>query len=249
MITIGAQLYTVREALTTSDEIKCTLQKIKNIGYSSVQLFGSMDLIEECAKASHELGIKVVGILADLNICENNEKALFEICKKYSIPDLGISSSPEEYAQPDPYIKRVNAFASKAQKAGLTFSYHNHGHEFIQLADGETAMNHFLKKFDTQTVFFMPDTYWIHDGGYDVRYFLEQTKNRVQVLHLKDMKRTAQGQIFAEIGSGNLYFPGILKEALEYGIQTLVVEQDVCEIDPFESLIRSYQYITTLLEN
>ena len=42
---IGAQLYTVREKLTSSDEIKTTLAAIKNIGYDSVQLFDSIDLL------------------------------------------------------------------------------------------------------------------------------------------------------------------------------------------------------------
>ena len=67
---IGAQLYTVREKLTSSDEIKTTLAAINNIGYDSVQLFGSIDLASSHAKA--------------------------------------------------------------AKEEGLTFSYHNHGHEFIK---------------------------------------------------------------------------------------------------------------------
>ena len=40
--------------------------------------------------------------------------------------------------------------------------------------------------FETETVNFMPDTYWLQDGGYDVRYFLEKARNRVRILHLKD---------------------------------------------------------------
>ena len=109
-------------------------------------------------------------------------------------------------------------------------------------------MSRFLKEFDAKTVDFMPDTYWLHDGGYDVRYFLEQTKGRVKYLHLKDMKRTEQGHFFAEIGNGNLYFEGIIKTAIDCGIRNFIVEQDECDGDPIESLKQSYKNITAILE-
>ena len=247
MISIGAQLYTVRRILTTSDETIRTLQTIKEIGYDSVQLFGSVEFAENCAKCCQEVGITIAGLLSDLDAYEKNEEKLFDLCSRYHIPDVGVSSGPPEYQDAQAYIGRINAFAAKAKNSGLRFSYHNHGHEFIKLACGETAMNLFLKGFDPETVDFMPDTYWVHDGGYDVRYFLEQTRDRVKILHLKDMQCTEQGHTFAEIGNGNLYFPGIIKTALECGIQQFVVEQDECEGDPITSLKQSYRYTKSLL--
>jgi len=249
MRNMGAQLYTVRNTLTTTEEIKHTLKAIKEIGYHSVQLFGSTELIENCAGCAEETGLEIVGILTDIKTCESHESKLFEICGKYHILDIGVSSSFSECRDPDAYITRVNAFAEKAKKAGCTFSYHNHGHEFVKLDCGETAMNLFLQGFHSETVDFMPDTYWIQDGGYDVRYFLEQTKNRVKILHLKDMKRMEQGHTFTEVGNGNLYFEGIIKTAIHCGIKSFVAEQDICEGDPIESLRKSYKYMKRLLEN
>lgn len=248
MYRIGAQLYTVRALLDTDDGILDVLRKIKEIGYDSVQLFGSVELIEKCAKCCEEIGIGIAGLLSNLNTCENNEKRLFEICSKYNIADIGVSSGFLECLDADTYICRVNAFSAKVKKAGFTFSYHNHGHEFIKLAGGETAMSRFLSGFNADTVLFMPDTYWVHDGGYDVRYFLEQTQKRVKILHLKDMKRTEQGHTYAEIGNGNLYFKGIIKTAIACGIEVFVVEQDVCDGDPIDSLRQSYGYIKAILE-
>ncbi|MBQ8893951.1 MAG: sugar phosphate isomerase/epimerase [Clostridia bacterium] len=246
---IGAQLYTVRKTLATNEDIKHTLRAIKEIGYDSVQLFGAPYLLEACAHSAQETGLEIVGVLVDLNTCEAHERELFQICSKYHISDIGISSRFSECQDTDTYIARVNAFAAKAKNAGFTFSYHNHGHEFIRLDCGETAMDRFLKEFHAETVDFMPDTYWLHDGAYDVRYFLEQTKGRVKILHLKDMKRTEQGHTFAEIGIGNLYFKGIVKAAYACGIKHFVVEQDSCESNPIDSLRKSYKYIKTLLEN
>lgn len=248
MKNIGAQLYTVRSQLNTKDEIKGTLEEIKEIGYDSVQLFGAVELISDCAECCKEIGLEITGLLANMNICEDNEGKLFEICHRYGIGDIGVSSRLAECQETDSYIDRINAFSAKAKQAGFTFSYHNHGHEFIKLAGNKTAMERFLTGFNPETVLFMPDTYWIQDGGYDVRYFLEQTKNRVKILHLKDMKRIEQGHTFTEVGNGNLYFEGILKTALACGIQNFVVEQDICEGDPLESLRKSYEYIKKQME-
>lgn len=248
MRNIGAQLYTVRNTLTTNEEIQRTLQAIKEIGYDSVQLFGSIELIENCARYAEETGLGIVGVLADINICEEQERKLFEICGQYNISDIGISSRFSECRDAEAYIRRINAFASRAKNAGFTFSYHNHGHEFIKLDCGETAMALFLKGFDAETVDFMPDIYWLHDGGCDVRHFLEQTNGRVKILHLKDMKRTEKGHTFAELGNGNLYFEGIINTALNCDITNFIVEQDICEGDAIESLKQSYKFIKSLLE-
>ena len=158
MRNIGAQLYTVRNTLTTNEEIQRTLQAIKEIGYDSVQLFGPIELIENCARYAEETGLGIVGVLADINICEEQERKLFEICGQYNISDIGVSSRFSECRDAEAYIRRINAFASRAKNAGFTFSYHNHGHEFIKLDCGETAMELFLKGFDAETVDFMPVT-------------------------------------------------------------------------------------------
>ena len=246
---IGAQLYTVREKLTSSDETKATLSAIKNIGYDSVQLFGSIDLASSHAKAAKEVGLTILGVLTNLSECEMNAKKWFDLCKEYNIKDIGVSTTFSECQNVKAYIKRINLFAKEANDNGLTFSYHNHGHEFIKLDSGEIPMFSFLEGFETETVNFMPDTYWLHDGGCDVRYFLEKTKNRVRILHLKDMKRIKQGHTFTEVGNGNIYFEGIIKTAHNCGITNFIVEQDICEGDAIESLKQSYQHIKMLLED
>lgn len=240
---IGVQLYTVRNLLNTDGEIAEVLQKIKAMGYGSVQLFGGMELLQRCAKACADVGIPVAGILIDLKTCEESEDGIFALCEKFGISDIGISSSAATLKDLDTYIAKVNVFAKKVREKNLTFSYHNHGHEFIKRENGKSAMERFLEQFDPETVTFMPDTYWIHDGGFDVRHFLELAKGRMKILHLKDLKRTAAGHTFAEIGNGNLWFKGILQTALDCGVEVFVVEQDVCEGCPLESLEQSMKYI------
>lgn len=101
--------------------------------------------------------------------------------------------------------------------------------------------------FDRNLVRLMPDTYWLQHGGVDVRHFLEQAEGRVNILHLKDMKRTVDGQAFAEIGRGNIHFEGILEVAKKIGIEHFIVEQDRCDGNPLDSARISCEYVRSIL--
>ena len=227
MKNLGAQLYTVRNLLDTPCNMKNTLLKIKEIGYASVQLFGSAEFAGQLAKEAAAVGLQVSGILAELEDYEQNLDAYLAICKNCGISDLAISGFLTEAADVAPYIQRVNAVAAKIRQHGLTFSYHNHADEFLKMPDGRTIMDHYMEGFDPELVDFMPDTFWLHKGGCDVRHMLQRLNGRVKILHLKDMKYTKNGQTFAEVGAGSLYFEGIIPTALAQGVSQCVVEQDV----------------------
>lgn len=246
---IGVQLYTVRFTLDTEADFRATVSAVKAIGYQSVQLFrrGTPQDTANWCRICMEEGLAVSGILGSLPDCEENAEALFDICATYHVPELGISAAVTVEEEIDPFIARVNAFAEKTAQRGLIFSYHNHGVEFIKTACGKTIMERYIDGFSAN-VRFMPDTYWIHDGGFDVRHLLDLVKGRVSVLHVKDLVRTQEGHTFAPVGDGNLYFDGILQTALQNGIEEFIVEQDKCDGDPLDCLKRSYAYLTSELE-
>jgi len=248
MQNIGFQLYTVIDLLTDEKTTKSVLRDIKDLGYSSVQLCGNIDEIENFGRICHELNFPIIGVLTDINCCEQHKNELFSICCKYTIPDISISSPTKTLEETQDMIKRVNAFAKEAHKNGFTFSYHNHGHEFIKVWENKTVMELFIEGFDSETVDFMPDTYWIQNGGVDIRHLLEKLRGRVKILHLKDMKRIPEGQTFAEIGHGNLYFEGIIETALNCGVKHFVVEQDECDGNPVDSLKKSIEYLNSIKE-
>lgn len=243
---LGAQLYTVRSMLDTAEGIEKAMKAIKEIGYDSVQFYGSAELVETFAPYALSAGLEIAGALVDMRVCTNDGEKLFEVCKRYGITEIGISSSPGEIDETAAYIERVNAFAKIAKEKGFAFSYHNHAHEFIKNAEGKTPMPMFLQDFNAG-IDFMPDTYWLQEGGYDVRHFLQQTAGRVNVLHLKDMKHTAQGHRFAEVGNGNIWFEGVIETASACGVEHFVVEQDSCDGDPLESLRISYANAKALI--
>lgn len=50
MENIGLQLYTVREHLTSDEEIKALFEQIRNIGYTEVEPFGAIENMEVPAR-------------------------------------------------------------------------------------------------------------------------------------------------------------------------------------------------------
>ena len=53
-------------------------------------------------------------------------------------------------------------------------------------------------------------------------------------------------QTMAEIGEGNLYWPGIIEACKVSGVEWYAIEQDVCQRNPFESLKISYDNLRAM---
>ena len=242
---IGLQTYTIRDLLTTPEDRRKTFCAVRERGYDFVQLFGGMKRLETDAHICKELGIPAIGAVIMLEMCEEDPDGLISLFKETGMTDISVSSVVKTEAETRDFITRANAFAERAVSEGLTFSYHNHSTEFLRTECGKTVMELMLEGFSDK-VDFMPDTYWIHNGGFDVRRFLELTAGRYHHVHLKDMKKIEKGCTFAPLGEGNLYLPGIIRTALAGGADTFIVEQDMCDEDQLLCAQKSIEYLRSL---
>ncbi|MCB0085274.1 MAG: sugar phosphate isomerase/epimerase, partial [Caldilineaceae bacterium] len=88
------------------------------------------------------------------------------------------------------------------------------------------------------------DVYWVQHGGADPAAWIQRVAGRMPVVHYKDMAILADGsQAFAEVGQGNLNWPRMVDATIETAVPWIVVEQDRCRRDPFESLAMSHQFL------
>ena len=88
------------------------------------------------------------------------------------------------------------------------------------------------------------DTFWVQTGGGDVVDWIKRLQGRMDVVHFKDMASDGQAkQIMAEIGQGNLNWDGIIQACRSIGVKWYLVEQDVCQRSPFESLDISRRFL------
>ena len=236
---IAAQLYTVREHVQTPDQIRTSLKRVADLGYEAVQTSGLGPIDPgELRQAADAAGVKIIATHIDYASIRDDAQAVIDEHQVWGCPHVGIGGMPGDFRNPQGFA----AFAREASQtvrplidAGLTFSYHNHSFE-LQRFDGRAGLDILREESDPAMFSFEVDTYWIQHGGGNPVSWLRKLKDRMHVVHLKDMAMEGSNQLFAEVGEGNLEWPAILEACREAGIEWYIVEQDVCQRDPFESL-------------
>lgn len=252
--TLAAQLYTVRDFTKTESDLARSMEKIQKIGYRAVQ-------VSAIGPIPHE---KVKQIMDDhgLQICithighEPLWQRMDEVIEQHRLwncKHVAIGSMPLEYRTGEEGYHRfaveASAVGKKLHDAGLTFSYHNHSFEFERFGS-RTGLDIVYEDSDPRYLQAEIDTYWIQHGGGDPAAWIRKMKNRMPVIHLKDMRVTVDGwnvqQVMAEIGQGNLNWPAIFQACQDAGVEWYAVEQDICPGDPFESLQLSFDYLKSM---
>ena len=245
---VAAQLYTCRDLLKTPADIAATLRRVREVGYTAVQISGMGPIAEEevnkildgeglvCC-ATHEPGERI------LNETDKVIERLQKLrCRYTAYPyPAGIDFSREDVV--NDLIARLDAAGAKMAAAGLTLCYHNHHQEFRKLG-GKTIIERIFEQTNPKHVQAEPDTFWVQYGGGDNVEWCEKLAGRLPLLHIKDYQITEENKhAFCEIGAGNLSFHRILPAAEKSGCQWFIVEQDVCPGDPVDSLRQSFEYI------
>lgn len=248
---IAAQLYTLRDFLKTPEDIEATLKRVKEIGYNAVQVSGLGPI--EPARLKNivdELDLTICATHIGFDQLQNDLDEVIRTHKLWNCAYVGIGGLPGEYQKSrDSYQTFVRAFSEvggKLEAAGLHLVYHNHNFEFEKF-DGETGMDVLLAGAGPDTYSMEIDTYWVQAGGASPLEWIEKAKDRVKVIHLKDMAIVSRQQVFAEIGQGNFNWPSLIQACRNSGVEWYVVEQDTCQRDPFESLAMSLAYLRTLV--
>jgi len=250
MLTTGvaAQLYTLREFLTTPQDIATTLKRVKAMGYNAVQLSGVGPIAPQAlADILHGEGLLAIITHVSFDRLQNDLPALLAEHALWGCPNIAIGGLPGEYRSEQGYAdfaKLASQVALRLKDAGYTFSYHNHSFEFEKY-NGKTGWD-ILFANAVPEVLSELDTYWVQHGGANPVTRIRQMSGRITVIHLKDMGNVDGQQVMAEVGEGNLEWPQILAASRDAGVKWYAVEQDVCRRDPFESLAISLRNLRAL---
>lgn len=243
---IAAQLYTVRDYTKTAEAVAETLKKVRAIGYEAVQIsaFGPVDP-QAVKQMLDDNGLVCCITHIGYDRLKDDLPAVIDQHRLWDCKHVAIGSMPQQFRAG---VDGVRQFAAEANEIGrqlaeadLTFSYHNHSFEFARAGD-TTLMDILFSETDPRYVMAELDTYWVQHGGADPAAWIRRMKNRMPVVHLKDMTiQDGKTQVMAEVGEGNLNWPAILDACREAGVEWYAIEQDICQRDPFESLAISYQ--------
>lgn len=236
---IGAQMYTVREFTKTPPEIARTIGRLKAIGYDAVQV-SAIGPIEpaELARICQGEGVTIAATHTPWQRLVDEPQAVIDEHHLWGCKYVAIGGIPSGYNTEEGYARfgrEASEVARRLAQGGLVFGYHNHAFE-LEHFNGKTGLEILMEHSDPQWVTFEIDTYWIQFGGGDPVQWIRRAAGRMPLLHLKDMVAHGWEQRMAEVGEGNLNWPAILDAARDAGTVWYLVEQDVCQRDPFESL-------------
>ena len=151
----------------------------------------------------------------------------------------------EERKNIDDY-KRLAEVLNKAgetcRQYGITFGYHNHDFEFLEL-DGQMPYELLLQEVEEKNMAMELDLYWATKAGKDPVAYFRKAPGRFPLWHVKDMEDSPEG-FFTEVGNGVIDFPAIFREKETAGLKHFYVEQDTCRNHPpLESAAISYKYL------
>lgn len=247
----GINLFTLHEQCKDLAGLKYTLTRLREIGYSCVQISGVSLEPEVIAETLKETGMKCAATHMGWPQLRDETERAIEIHKLYDCRHTAIGMLPQEYLKGasgiDRFAREISVPARKLADAGITLSYHNHHIEFTKV-DSKTWLEVLYNTIDPKYLNAEIDTYWVQTGGGDPVQWIRRMAGREPLLHVKDKIITFSGeQRFAEIGMGNLNWPEILKAAEESGVEYVLVEQDsMYDRDPFEAVKISYDYLASM---
>ena len=254
---IGIQIYSVRNYTGNSYQIRDTFRKLKAMGYDCLQTAGKPSVsYEEYGKIASEEGLAICGTHDDFKMMQNDIAQSIENHRFLNTRIMGIGGNSYEgsdktwrtmgYHTEDQLfgtIEAINKIADNIYPEGFKFSYHHHGFEFRKYK-GKTVLQHIIDETDRKKVSICLDTYWVQYGGADIRQTIKELTGRIDIIHLKDMGRDEKEPFQTYIGDGNMYWEGIIKEAIDAGVKYFLVEQEYFQDrDPFECLKRSSEYL------
>ncbi len=246
---LGVQMFTLRKYTQSLDDLKQALQKVRAIGYTSIQVsaFGEIaatDILAACRAEGIAIGgTHVAWDRFRFDLDRVIEEHLLWECRHAAIGMI----APKTYlsmAGLQRFLDELAPVAEKLGEHGIDFSYHNHAHEFVHF-DGKPWLAHLYDTAPDRLLKAELDTHWIVAGGADPVPWIERCGDRMPLLHLKDFALNAEGQrIFAAIGQGNMNWQAILAAAEAQSINYYFVEQDSCYgADEFDCLQQSYDYL------
>lgn len=249
------QLYSVRDAV--AKDLEGTLERLVKIGYNKLEIYGYNGKFFGHTAAQFSAILKRTGtqVVSSHHISGISMKSPGTLTEGWSraVDDLkaiGAKYAACSYlfpAERTPEIYKtlpdlLNRSGEVAKAAGLKFGYHNHDFEFEALGD-MLVYDYLLSATDPKLVFMELDLYWIVKAGKDPVAYFNKYPGRFPLWHVKDME-AASGDI-TEVGNGKIDFKSIFAARKTAGLEQWFVEQDVSKGDMFESLKKSYDYISS----
>lgn len=233
----GLQMFSLRDI--TDKDMEGALREVAAMGYSFVEFAGFMGHPAEKIKGwLDQYGLKASGThtgLAALTDDVLDETIAYHKaigCKDIIIP----YEKFETKADIDAFVERVNVLIPRLKAEGIGLHYHNHDHEFKPNADGLIPEDEIMARTE---ILLEVDTYWVFAAGKDPVPFLNEHKDRIRVIHLKDGVGGHEG---TSLGLGKAPVKEVRKTAIKLGM-AMVVESEGLDPTGLEEVKRCIDFL------
>jgi sugar phosphate isomerase/epimerase len=255
----GLQVYSLRDIF--KNDPAAALDKVKEFGIKVVETYNTpTPAAADLRKMLDDRGIKAVSGHFGYDAFEKDIPAVVASAKALGLEYAGIAWIPHtlaefEMADAEKAAANFNKWGGELSKQGLKFMYHCHGYEFKPVAEGsqKTFMDVLMEKTKPEFVAFEMDVFWVIHPGADPVKYLEKYPGRWQLLHVKDMLKTARVGIFTGkapheegvvVGTGRMDWPAILKAAAKSGVKHYFIEDE--HPAAVTQIPQSIKYLNTL---
>ena len=235
---IGLQLYSLRAEFTRYG-VPNTLDKVAAYGIKNVELYTTFDRKPEVfAKELRKRGLNPVSSHFPYNRLRDDIDGVVADAQALGLKYAGCAWAAHkgDYSMEAcrENIEVFNQAGRALAKVGVKFFYHLHGFEFQPHGDG-TLADVLIGETDKDAVFFEMDVLWVVFPGQDPVALLKKYPNRWKLMHVKDLKKGVEtGSLAgktdvkndAQIGTGQVDWPAVLKTAKEVGVEQYYLEDE-----------------------
>ena len=245
---LGAQVYSVRTSIQTPEGYLQTMQKLKAMGYETVQHAGAA--LEDAyllRDLTQQAGLRQVCPNIDARpLIEDPDKVIRDVkvlgCDSVMLPYI----TPDDFVTLDSFLqawKPLEAAIVKLQEAGITPAYHNHDFDVAPIFDWDGSFVEWLLE-NRPGWKFIVDVCWAEFARRDVCALLDKLGSRVECVHFKDYTGGMSCRhipVFCACGKGRVDLPRYAQKVQAMGIQDVIVEQDnaLRYPDPMEQMAQS----------
>lgn len=238
----GLQLYSVRDA--AKENFEGMLAAVADMGYTIVQSAGFFNRsAEDVKKTLASLGLTLNSTHTGFSDVVNKSEEVIAFHKALGCYDVVIPSAPlATKAEIDAFVEAVNRVQPLYEAAGFRLHYHNHAVEFMPNRDGIVAE---MEIIDRTNLYLEIDIFWAYHAGVDPVKLLEEYKDRIIMIHLKDGVSKEGRAIGKSLGLGTAPVLAVREKAIELGI-TIIVESEGLEPTGLEESKRCIDFLKTI---
>lgn len=234
---LGLQAYTFRGSWANG--IEATLDTIQRMGITEMEGGPIPGMsTEELRRQLDKRNIKMPSIGADYSKLVASTEETIKNAKILGATYVMVASIPHERSgftleNAKKAVEDFNKVGKILKENGITFTYHNHGFEFVPYEDG-TLFDYMVKNTNPEYVSFEMDILWTAFPGQDPVKLLNKYGSRWKLMHLKDLKKGVKGDLSGgtpktndvALGTGSIDIAGILKAAKKAGVKHYFIEDE-----------------------